>query len=163
MTGRNSVRPAQLLRLAWEGRLAVSLAVLALAVVVGPTPSAARSEDDIASQLVGKWRLDREATKERLSEQASGDAPAELPPFELSLRFKEDKSVTTDVLVGGASRKETSRWRVLEEPSDSAALIEFLPTTGLPRRHRLRLLSRDRLALDAQGATHTLILVRQAE
>jgi hypothetical protein len=148
----------------------VIVAVLALTVVVGPAPSAAQSGDDIASpsngiasQLVGKWQLDREATKERLSEQASGDASVELPPFQLSLRFKEDKSVMTDVTVNGVSRKGNFRWRVLEEPSDSAALIEFLPTTGLPRRHKFRLLSNDRLALDAQGAAHTLILVRQTD
>jgi hypothetical protein len=163
MRGMNTAQPALPLRFAREGQLAALLAVSALAAVIWVKPSAAQSSDGIAFKLVGDWRLDREATEQRLSEQASGDAPAELPPFELNLQFKDDNKVTADVVVGGTSQTRSFRWRVLEEPSDAAALIEFLPTNGLPRRHKFRLLSSDRLALDAQGAAHTLILVRHTE
>ncbi|MEQ8787055.1 MAG: hypothetical protein RIC55_12175 [Pirellulaceae bacterium] len=135
------------------------LAALGL-VLTCLTTGRAHSADDLRTQLLGTWKLDREATRQKLAEEPAESEPLPLPDFETTLIFSKEGNVMTDTLIGEVSQKRGFRWRILEESPQLKARVEFLPTAGLPRRHDLQLLDDDRLSFRAQGAKHELIFVR---
>lgn len=129
----------------------------------GETVSAEQDEtDERESPTVNASDIDGQALHEQAADKgATADEEVELPPFDLTLEINDDGSASTVVVIEGITQRENFVWKKLETTPDGAVVLQFLPTRGLPRRHKFH--THDgRLSLRAQRAEHWLELRRAA-
>jgi hypothetical protein len=138
-----------------------SACAIALLLVVPNSASAETvgAETLGAEQLVGSWRLDREATLELQSESDSGAEG--LPDFDFELVLEENGDARYATTVAGVRNSRRARWNVTTEATDEKpGTLELLPSLGTAKQHEFRSPAKGVLHLRAKDATKVMVLRR---